>query len=274
VSRTRRINSSTRKSLIKLSAGLSKLTAKIEGLYKIIEAEEAEIKKTSEKRVKIAQGRMLRKLREMKEERKFLKVVSKSTANHFQGPAETGRKIRKNGWTDEQLTTLRDGLAVGRTMEEMANELGRKISGVRQKAFQIGIRLREIRKTLPKKTLALRGGARGRRKKVIEVKPFEPEEIRTILGLLGSGMPLKEVAIKTGRPFQFIRQRLELDGITLQDIREGKIPKDTMQEDDGRSGVERFFDAIGDDSEETGKEPSESQRELSESTSERNWQPT
>lgn len=242
MARTKQINAAARKSLIKLEAGLAKLTNKLESILHLMDEEEREIKAISDKRVKAAHAKMLRKIREMKEEKKLLKPLSKTGG----GFHEIGRRPRKNGWTDEQLRTLKEGLASGRTVQEVADEIGKKVAGVRQKAFQVGIRLREIRKALPKPISAVRG-TRGRRRREIEIKPWAPEELREILGLLASGMPLKEVSLKTGRSFNAIRTKLTLEGVPLEGIREGTIPADALQEDDGRSGIERFMEAIGDD---------------------------
>jgi hypothetical protein len=243
MARTKQFNAATRKSLIKLESGLAKLTNKIESILILMDEEEREMKGISEKRVKAAHAKMLRKMREMKEERKLLKPLSR-TGGGFHEP---GKRTRKNGWTEEQLRIMKEGLASGRTVQEVADELGKKIAGVRQKAFQVGIRLREIRKALPKPVSAIRG-TRGRRRKEIEIKPWTPEELREILGLLASGMPLKDVSLKTGRSFNAIRTKLQLEGVPLEDIREGTIPPDALLEDDGRSGIERFMEAIGDDS--------------------------
>ncbi|MBN8215596.1 MAG: hypothetical protein J0L75_03095 [Spirochaetes bacterium] len=229
----------TRKSLLKLEAGVSKLTRALEGLLLTIEEEEKQIQTLSQARVRAVEARMSEQIR-------ALKSAYEADAQAF-GPSATreNRAQRKNAWRADEIARLKESLQAGKTIQEVAAELGRKATAVRQRAFQEGIRLRELRKTLgpkEKKVYAIKG-AGGRRRKVAEVKPWTPEELSRTLGLLAEGTPLKEVALQTGRPFNAIRTKLKVEGIRLEDVRKGWLPK-IGPEDPAASGVERFMNSI------------------------------
>jgi len=221
-----------KKSLVKLEISAAKLNLRLNNLLSLIEAEERELKDISANRVKAIQKRMGKKIRELQKERKTTRTFSRLVQN----AREEEKTGRRNSWTSEQISRMREMLNIGTPVSDVANALGRKISAVRQRIHSEGISLRMIKKSLSPKPKSAAKGTRRRGRRAVEMKPWEPEEIRHILGLLGSGMPLKEVALQAGRTFQQIRQKLLLEGIPLEEIRKNGVNPDVLPEENGELG--------------------------------------
>lgn len=133
-----------KKSLVKLEINAARLHQRLNNLLSLIEAEERELKDISANRVKAVQKRMGRKIRELQKERKATRTFSRLVQN----AREEEKTGRRNSWTSEQISRMREMLNIGTPVSDVANALGRKISAVRQRIHSEGISLRMIKKSL------------------------------------------------------------------------------------------------------------------------------
>lgn len=221
------------KQLTQLKARVKYLTSQLESLQHLVLQEEKEMQQVAKDRVKRAVQTALTRYKSTMGDT----VRGRGHDDGF-SLSTPRRRGRAGGWSEIDVRRLHENLKAGKSVAEVALLLDRKPAAVRQRIFQEGISLRALKKELPpavRQTAAAPIFGKRKRAVVHEVKPWTPDEFREVLGLLNSGMPLKEVSEKIGRPFRQVRQKLEIEGAPIEAIR--KEAQETRE--DG----EDFFEA-------------------------------